>query len=308
MRVLDRLCERPVGLYAAAALRIGCALLVLLQLVREFPSRREAWGPASPWPQYVRGTSYDRFGLLDLSSSMLYFELFYLASLLVCALFALGWHPRLTSVLFALVVVSFNFRAPMMVLGGQRMIQLLAIYLIFAACGQVWSLHRSSLRPLTIALHNLAMFVIAAQVCTAYLWAGLSKLEGPTWRDGTALGYALQLSNLRVWPELSDLVRSNGLLVMVASYAAVFVSASFPFTLFSRWLKYPALLMLVSMHLGIAVLMGLPQFSAAMIVADFVFIPDRLWQRAGAWVRRRTAEGPADESTGPSVRSTDHTS
>jgi hypothetical protein len=32
------------------------------------------------------------------------------------------------------------------------------------------------------------------------------------------------------------------------------------------------------MHLGIAVLMGLPLFSAAMIVADAAFLPDRFYR------------------------------
>ena len=44
------------------------------------------------------------------------------------------------------------------------------------------------------------------------------------------------------------------------------------------------------MHIGIAVLLGLPIFSAAMIVADAAFLPDRFYRaaaRAGRRVLRR---------------------
>jgi hypothetical protein len=40
------------------------------------------------------------------------------------------------------------------------------------------------------------------------------------------------------------------------------------------------------MNLGIAVLMGLPLFSGAMIVADAVFLPDRFCRH------HRASEGP----------------
>jgi hypothetical protein len=42
------------------------------------------------------------------------------------------------------------------------------------------------------------------------------------------------------------------------------------------------------MHIGIAVLLGLPLFSGAMIVADAVFLPDRVLLRvARAGLRSR---------------------
>jgi hypothetical protein len=48
--------------------------------------------------------------------------------------------------------------------------------------------------------------------------------------------------------------------------------------------------MLLGMHLNIAVLMGLPLFSAAMIVADAVFLPDRFYRSvAQTWRTSRTA-------------------
>ena len=129
-----------------------------------------------------------------------------------------------------------------------------------------------------------------------------TRCRARTWGNGTALHYVLNLDLFRPWPALSHMVDGQPLLVAVACYLTVLVQVAFPFVLFGR-LKYPVLAMLLGMHLGIAVLMGLPLFSGAMIVADAVFLPDRfyrslgrLWRRApqshrwhGSWSPARTA-------------------
>ncbi|HEY9370250.1 MAG TPA: hypothetical protein VIU94_17760, partial [Streptomyces sp.] len=51
-------------------------------------------------------------------------------------------------------------------------------------------------------------------------------------------------------------------------------------------LKYPFLILLLGMHVNIGVLMGLPLFSGAMIVADAAFLPDRFYQALGQLCRR----------------------
>jgi hypothetical protein len=133
-------------------------------------------------------------------------------------------------------------------------------------------------RSLSTVLHNCAMFVIAAQVCILYGSAGLYKVQGALWRDGTALHYVLNLSLFQPWPGLSQLADDHSLLIAVAGYLTVLVQVALPFTLFSK-LKYVVLGLLLTMHLGIAVLLGLPVFSGAMIIADAVFLPDRFLLR-----------------------------
>ena len=129
------------------------------------------------------------------------------------------------------------------------------------------------------------MFVIAAQVCILYGSAGLYKVQGGLWANGTALHYVMNLDLFQPWPTLSHMVDSQQLLVAVVSYLTVLVQVAFPFVLFGR-LKYVFVTILLGMHLGIAVLLGLPLFSGAMIVADAVFLPDRFYQFLGRTWRR----------------------
>jgi hypothetical protein len=311
--------RRPISLYAASVLRIGYGLCYLAFLLRELPHRDEIWGPDSPWTPALADELFRQTGLfsfLTLSDSMVYFDVCYAIALVVCALFVLGWRTRATSVLFALVVVSFHARAIFMTDGGDNLILLMALYLTCTACGRRWSLdaRRTARRAaaggpgrwamwragsdvwsqfdlarqsLVTALHNCGMFVIAAQVCLLYGSAGLYKVQGASWQSGTALHYVVNLDLFRPWPALSALADSHPLFIAAASYLTVLVQVAFPFALFSR-LKYVVLAMLLAMHLGIAALMGLPLFSAAMIVADAAFLPDRFYRSAAGLLRRAT--------------------
>ncbi|GAA3911335.1 HTTM domain-containing protein [Streptomyces lacrimifluminis] len=329
---LASLTERPVSLYAAAVLRIGYGLLYLVFLLREFPHRHQIWGPGSPWTPELARQLFDQTGwvsILTLSDSRAYFEACYALAVVVSALFALGWRTRAVSVLFAVVVASFHGRAIFMTDGGDNLILLMAVYLVLTACGRRWSLDarrtrlrtcagtaesmpvdriagglrphlRTSRRTLTAVLHNCGMFVIAAQVCFLYGSAGLYKVQGGSWGNGTALHYVLNLDLFRPWPGLSLMVDEHDVLISVACYLTVLLQVAFPFVLFGR-LKYPVLTMLLGMHLGIAVLMGLPLFSGAMIIADAVFLPDRFYRALGRlW--QRTAQGAGSGKTAEADR------
>jgi hypothetical protein len=324
---------RPISLYAASALRIGYGLCYLAFLLRELPHREEIWGPDSPWTpaladELFRQTGW--FSPLTLSDSTVYFNTCYGLALVVCALLVLGWRTRATSVLFALVVVSFHARAIFMTDGGDNLILLMALYLTCTACGRrlsldarrtaqratakggpgrwamwrttsdLWSQFDLARQSLVTALHNCGMFVIAAQVCLLYGCAGLYKVQGPSWQSGTALHYVVNLDLFRPWPALSALADSHPLFIAAASYLTVLIQVAFPFALFSR-LKYVVLALLLGMHLGIAVLMGLPLFSAAMIVADAAFLPDRFYLSAGRLCRRTAARLLRRDPTRPAL-------
>jgi hypothetical protein len=311
------LIEHPISLYAASVLRIGYGLLYLAFLLREFPHRNEIWGPGAPWTPALATELFDQtgwFSILTLSDSTLYFEVCYAFAVVTCALFVLGWRTRATSIVFAVVVASFYARSLFMTDGGDNLMLLMAVYLCFTACGRRWSLdaRRNRLRASTVdsgtrsarlgasdlgrqllaarrllvtVVHNCGMFVIAAQVCLLYGSAGLYKVQGELWENGTALHYVLNLDLFQPWPALSHMLESQQMLLAVVSYLTVLLQVAFPFVLFGR-LKYVIVTMLLGMHLGIAILLGLPLFSGAMIVADAVFLPDRFYRFLGRMGRQ----------------------
>ncbi|MFD8395989.1 HTTM domain-containing protein [Streptomyces sp. NPDC059680] len=157
-------------------------------------------------------------------------------------------------------------------------------------------------------LHNGALFVIMAEACLIYATAGWYKIQGSRWQDGTAVYYPLHLDYFSPWPGLADLMSSSGTIMMAVAYGTVMVQVAFPFTLFNRRVKNVLLVLMMTEHAMIAVVLGLPFFSLAMITADAVFLPTPFLRRLGALVARargRLGRGRPDDRTVPAPRSLD---
>jgi hypothetical protein len=364
--------------YQSAVIRIGFALTQLLFLLREYPHREALYGPDSAWGlDLARRILADNhaFTVLVWSDSRVWFELVYAVAVLSAGTLLLGWRTRTSALIFMVGVLSLQNRSVFMGDGGDNVLHIMAIYLAFTRCGQVWSLDRrravrraaaarqtagvaakdarqdddgtparggagsragsdpagvavwvvlgaaltaaSSSGKLTTGwalifwgcwlgqavwwavrrsapgeprtvmqivgniVHNGAMAVIVAEVCLIYSTAGWYKIQGSRWQDGTALYYPLHLDDFTPWPALSHALAGSGVLVVLITYGTVIVQVAFPFTLFNRRVKNVLLVFMMLEHASIAVVLGLPFFSLAMIAADAVFLPTGFLRWAG---------------------------
>lgn len=378
-RGLARITGGVVAPYQAAVIRIGFAFTWLVFLLREWPHRSELYGPDGPWSWNLAhtliGTNH-AFTVLTWSESRVWFEIVYTAAIAASAMLLIGWRTRTASILFMIGVLSLQNRSVFMGDGGDNVLHIMSIYLVFTRCGEVWSLdarRRSRKRaiadhpragtddPTGIVLwmlaiaalavstalgdlgsgwalafwgaallqaawwlvrryapgeprrvmhmignvvHAGAMLVIVVEVCLIYSTAGWFKIQGSRWQDGTALYYPLNLNDFTPWPALSHTLAANGVIVMLISYGTVIVQVAFPFTLFNRTVKNVLLVMMMCEHAGIAVMLGLPFFSLAMITADAVFLPTGFLRWAGDRAdrllpeRRRRAAVPRQRTPG----------
>ncbi len=152
--------------------------------------------------------------------------------------------------------------------------------------------------------HNAGLLVIMAEVCLVYATAGWYKIQGSRWQDGTALYYPLHLDYFSPWPALSELLASHGVIVMLLTYGTVAVQVAFPFTLLNRRVKNVLLAVMIAEHAAIAVVLGLPFFSLAMIAADAVFLPTGFLRRTGRWAARGRDRVRARVRRRPEARAT----
>ncbi|WP_405643579.1 HTTM domain-containing protein [Streptomyces uncialis] len=134
--------------------------------------------------------------------------------------------------------------------------------------------------------HNAGLLIIMAEACLIYATAGWYKVQGSRWQDGTAVYYPLHLDYFSPWPALSDLMTQYGTFIMIVTYGTVIVQVAFPFTLFNRRVKNVLLAIMIVEHSVIAVTLGLPFFSLAMIAADAVFLPTSFLRRVGRRAER----------------------
>ncbi|GHF43636.1 HTTM domain-containing protein [Streptomyces mashuensis] len=162
---------------------------------------------------------------------------------------------------------------------------------------------RTVLDSLANLAHNATLLVIMAEVCLIYATAGWYKIQGSRWQDGTAVYYPMHIDYFAPWPGLSHALVGSGVLVMLMSYGTVISQTAFPFTLLNRRAKNVLLVVMMAEHAGIAVLLGLPFFSLAMIVADAVFLPTSFLLRLGALAgRARDRLRPARPAAVPAPR------
>ncbi|MFI7322544.1 HTTM domain-containing protein [Streptomyces venezuelae] len=171
---------------------------------------------------------------------------------------------------------------------------LLLFWGLWLAHGLWWAVGRrapeSELRKLLDVVanlaHNAGLLVIMVEACLIYATAGWYKIQGSRWQDGTAVYYPLNLDYFSPWPALSELLSSHGIMVLLVTYGTVAVQVAFPFTLFNRRVKNVLLVAMIAEHAAIAVILGLPFFSLAMIAADAVFLPTSFLRRLGRWAAR----------------------
>ncbi|MEV5606936.1 HTTM domain-containing protein [Streptomyces sp. NPDC052225] len=354
---VQKITGSALGPYQSALIRIGFAGTWLLFLLREFPHRQELYGPDGPWgwdmAQQLVADNH-AFTALMWSDSQVWFECVYVAAMLASALLMVGWRTRTMAVLFMIGVLSLQNRSVFVGDGGDNVIHLMAIYLIFTRCGQVWSLDARraararvrqtaedragpvlwwvvglALSALTFTgdvsggwlslfwalwavqgvwwyldrraphgdprllcdvvanvVHNAALLVIMVEACLIYATAGWYKIQGSRWQDGTAVYYPLHLDYFSPWPALGDLLTTFGPMVLLVTYGTVAVQVAFPFTVFNRRVKNVLLVLMITEHVFIAVALGLPFFSLAMITADAVFLPTSFLLRVGRWAAR----------------------
>jgi hypothetical protein len=145
---------------------------------------------------------------------------------------------------------------------------------------------RAVLDAMATMLHNCAMLVVMVEVCFIYATAGWYKIQGSLWQGGTALYFPLHLDYFNPWPGLSQQLAAHPIPVFLISYGTVIVQVAFPFLVFNRRIKNVLLVLMMTEHAAIALTLGLPFFSLAMISADAVFLPTWFLVRTGSRISR----------------------
>ncbi len=217
--------------------------------------------------------------------------------LLILVAFTIGFWTRITSVLAFLVVVSYANRASGALFGLDQINGFLTMYLAIAPCGVMYSWDAYRQKPgqasLSAEANRFTMATIATRLmqlhlCVVYLFAGLGKLQGVAWWDGTAIwgafaSYEYQTLDMTWMVHLPWLVN-------ILTLVSVFWELSYPFLVWPRLTRPVYLLMAVLLHLGIGLCMGMITFGLIMIFANLAFLPPELTQqaihRAGQWLDR----------------------
>lgn len=232
-------------------------------------------------------------------------------TMLASACLALGLMTRLTAPLAWWCQLMLVHRMTGTLFGLDQIVTMLAMYLMLAPSGSVFSLDAILRRRFLSAVMcnrfvgwllpddspsvaaNVATRLIQVHLCVVYLFGGLWKARGTTWWDGTALWFAaanyeyqsLDMTWLGRFPVFFSLL----------THVTVFWEVFYCALVWPRLTRPLVLAMAVAVHGGIALFLGMITFGTIMIIANFAFIsPDWIAQRLRINRWQRSADHDLD--------------
>lgn len=219
-------------------------------------------------------------------------ECLYWLGLLVSLLFAAGLFTRVMPVLFFVFTWSLYQRNAYALDGGDNLLVIFAIYLIFTDLS-AFSLDRrffgvrgeSRFSWLSGMLHNFAVTACLLQLAIVYFEAGFYKVQGHVWSSGTAIYYILRSSSYTL-PGWSDFIWQSAAIVTLGTYGTILFEITHPFLMWHPKLKYLIFSGAVMLHASIGALMGLVWFSFTMIGVHAVLFEDAEYRRLWSFLRR----------------------
>ena len=310
--------EDKRAMRGASFARILSGLSVLGILITNFRVRNQMFGPGSVWNKPLQDKQEYLPPRLTENLDNTAFLVFYLAVIVLAALWTLGWHTRLVGPLMLVGHVAIIERIPVLGDQGDNILRVGLILLMLMHTSEHWSLdarRRRRTRARTVgedgrkttvrlrnawnghfvlprwlsnSVHNIAVAMLAFQLILIYISAGMFKVQGELWQHGTALYYPLQLQEYKPFPFLTDLFTHFGVMVGISTYVVVFTQLFFPLLLIlSVATRRIAIALVLLFHLSIAVLMALPWFSLEMVAFDAIFVSGTTYLALGAWLKRR---------------------
>jgi hypothetical protein len=235
------------------------------------------------------------WGVLGLFSSDFAVQLLFGVLLLSSLALALGYHTRLAAVLVFIGVMSFERRNPYVFNTGDWLLRLMAFYIMLAPSGAALSLDRwrtSRSRFWEFPLRApWVVRLMQIQISIIYFAAVWDKLQGTTWNDGTAVSYAMRISDVHRFPDLAFLIHS-AFLSNVMTFGTLVIEFSVAVFVWNRRLRPWVLLAGALLHLGIEYSIRVGFFSLGMLTLYLAFLEPE-WARVHLlrlrdWLQTRT--------------------
>jgi hypothetical protein len=307
---LDRFAMGRRRLIGLSIARIGLGATTALIYLANLPYRGVLYGPRGETSfesfsasQHASGSV---FSLYALGESERWFNLVYFSGLAAAVAWAI-YGGRALTLVNAIFIWSLDQRNPNVLDGGDNLARILVLLLVFATTNAYLSPAASRVRARLAAtrdrptlrgsMHNAAAVLIVFQICVVYAVASFWKIVDTRWREGNALYYISELRQFH-YSGLVTALMHNAVLVTLITYLTIAVQSSIVLLVASRrrWLREAVLLLVVGMHVGIMVSMGLVSFGLYMIAADCVLLSDEDYRATWRWIRRRA--GRLDEAGG----------
>jgi hypothetical protein len=264
----------------------------------------DGWLPPEAVHRLQEGTySWSYLWWIEDSPALLWTA--HLAGLAIFAMLTVGLFTRTAAVLSAIVALAYVLRLPGALFGLDQINVMLALYLAVGPAGDAYSLdrwrkQRKMDQPLPIRhswTANLAIRLIQLHMCIIYLFAGMAKLTGTAWWDGTALWMAF--GNMEYQSMDMTWMASHPWLINLMTHVTIFWELSYCALVWPRLTRPIVILLAIPLHMGIAICLGMITFGLAMLIGNLAFVSPALVRAvmpkfAGRSARSAEATGTAN--------------
>jgi hypothetical protein len=279
---------RSVGL-----MRVLLGILLIWSQLSYLPEFTDIIGPEAfvEARHTTRNFDWKRLNVYAFAETTEQARLIHLAFLAPMVAFTLGLGGRFMGLVSLAGLVSLHHANPWMQNGGDRILRVWVLSLMLVPCTRALSLDawirarrgKALIPTVPVTTHR----VIQLQTIIIYGMSGLDKAEGSTWREGTAVYYALSNLNFNRIPGLLDGIlawRPAQFMMQLQTWTTLVWELLFPILVLFAPTRLLAVVLGVVVHTGIGALVMVGSFSLAIMWTYLSFLdPATL----GAWVGRR---------------------
>jgi hypothetical protein len=198
-------------------------------------------------------------------------------------------------------LVSFHHRNPMIIDAQDTVMRMLAFFFIFLPLDQHWSLSKRLLKRVGWGSRSVAsawaLRLVQLQMSLIYLSATISKIQGETWQNGTALFYVYQLpAFFGKWPIPQFLLESE-VVIRYGTWSVLLLEGLVPLALWLKPTRKPALILAIGLHLVLEYSMHTFLFQWIMIVGFLSFFNPDEWPSLRGWLRKKSQQSSTSFSS-----------
>lgn len=276
-----------------AVLRIGIGLTILADLVQRACDLRAFYTDNGVLPRSelfrVWNPVWDTS--IHTASGLASFEVILF---LIAAVFALmlvfGYRTRTAILASWFLLISLQFRNPMVLQGGDIVLRVIVFWMIFLPLNKVWSLDQFLNRTKRVETKTTASTATTAyiiQICLIYLMSGILKTGAP-WHDGTAVYYALNVDQL-ITPFAAFIREFPGFMTLL-THGVWYLEAFGIILFFSPWktafFRMAGIIAFALLQVGFNSGMRLGLFGVISVVITLGLLPSEFWDD---WLPRITS-------------------
>ena len=195
------------------------------------------------------------------------------AGVMGCLSLVFGYYPRVGAVLSWLALSSISWRNMNILHSGDALLRIGSFFLIFADSSAAFSIHASFQKSSAQEPRRIAAWpqrILQLQLCATYFVAGIWKLKGMPWQDGTAVGTVLQLGEFQRFP-LPDFMVTP-VMSQLMTYHTLIVELGFPFLVWIPRFRRPTIIIGLLLHLGLEWTLNIQMFQWTITAYYILFL------------------------------------